>query len=1155
MIERVDRAGQRLGNYKLIRLLGSGTFADVYLAEHLYLNTRVAIKVLHAQPEGYSSEDFFTEARHLSHLVHPHIIRVSDFGLTGHAPYLVMDYAPYGNLRQLHPPGSRLPLSTVVSHVLAIAAALQYAHDQHLIHRDLKPENLLLGAKHEVLLSDFGLALLTYQTEGLQMQERLGVLAYIAPEQIRGQPSAASDQYALAVIVYEWLCGEPPFDGSVAELINQHLYSIPAALREHSPELPPAVEQVVLQALAKDPARRFMDVLSFATAFEEASQPLSSLSASAASKSLDGSPVSFQHPPVPLTPLLGRAGEVRMVRELLLRTEVRLLSLTGPPGVGKTRLAVQVGSELQQAFTHGVCFVSLAASSDPELVLPTIAYTLGLHESGERRLGEQLKAYLHDKQLVLLLDNFEQVLSAAPQLTELLSACPQLKLLVTSRAVLHVEGEYEFTVPPLAVPDVQHLPPPEALAQVDSVALFVQRAQAVKPEFQLSEENAGAIAQICSRLDGLPLALELAAVRIKLLPLRALLTRLEHRLAILTSGRRDAPIRQQTLRNTIAWSYDLLTSEEQRCLRRLCVFAGGCTLEAAEAVCTTPGDITTPVLEVVASLLDKHLLYQREQDTQELRLQLLEIIREYGLEALSACGELEACQEAHAAYYLRLAEQAEPALTGPLQTTWQQRLERELENFRAAFHVLLDRGETESALRLMAALRQFWFLGGYSSEGWHELSQGLAASREGEAPVSDPVWAKALFAAGYLAFWQNDPEQATALLTESERLSRSLGDKRGIAVAMHTLSTIIHNRGDIQAAAEMLEEGLKLARKVGDREVIAEILQAMGVFALYRGEYTRARALLEVSLTHAEQMGHVWGTASALHFLGWTAYSRGDYRRARPLLEESVALSRTLGKPVLAVEARIILAYTVAALGEEKTAYTLLEEALALGREMESEDDTGRALCGLGHLALRQGELAQARSLYEESIIQLQGRWLIPRIKWVLASCLEGLGEIALSQGNAAWMVRLSASAETVRAAHGYFSSLGREQPSYERTLEAARAQLGEKAFAQAWAEGQAMTPEQVLAAEAGVSTLTPGTTAFPVMPPSPPSLPFNERLTAREVEVLRLISLGLTNSQIAGQLVLSPHTINVHVQSIYGKLQVSTRAGATRYALEHHYL
>src|SRR6266516_6717977 len=602
-----DRVGQRLGNYRLSLWLGKGAFADVYLGEHIYLNSQVAIKVLHTQVDAHATEDFLTEARHLSHLMHPHIIRVFDFGIEHQTPYLVMDYAPHGNLRELHPPGTTVPFGTVVAYTSAIASALQFAHDQHLLHRDLKPENLLVGPKHEVLLSDFGLALLTSGSETVQVRERFGTLDYMAPEQIRGHISQASDQYALAVMVYEWLSGHLPFQDSAPELANEHRYLSLASLSELHPDISSSVEEVVFKALSKDPQSRFVDVLSFATAFEEAghiSSHVPLVPSIDAELLVNSRHVRYTNLPHPLTPLFGREEVQQAVRTRLARPRVRMLTLTGAPGVGKTRLALALGSDVLEEFTHGVCFVPLAPISDPELVISTIAHALGLQEHGKRPLFEYLSAFLRIKQLLLLLDNFEQVLPAAPLLSDLLMDCPQLKILVTSRAVLHLEGEYVFKVPPLAVPDVQHLEAPDTLSQIASVALFTEQAQANQSDFELTGDNAAAIAEICVLLDGLPLALVLAAARLKVLPPRTLLARLSQGFEMLTGGRRDSPAHQQTLRATINCRYNLLSTEEQSLFRYFSVFAGGCTLEAAEAVGTAASEKITPILDVISSLID-----------------------------------------------------------------------------------------------------------------------------------------------------------------------------------------------------------------------------------------------------------------------------------------------------------------------------------------------------------------------------------------------------------------------------------------------------------------------------------------------------------------------------------------------------------------------
>jgi non-specific serine/threonine protein kinase len=555
---------------------------------------------------------------------------------------------------------------------------------------------------------------------------------------------------------------------------------------------------------------------------------------------------------------------------------------------------------LEPSFADGAVFASLAPVQDPALVLSTIAEALGVQEGAGRPLAERAAQFLRDRHVLLVLDNFEHLIDAAPHVAELLAACPRLTVLCTSRATLRLSGEYEYPVPPLTAPPANDRSDLASLAANDAVALFAQRARAVSPDFVLTAANAAAVASICRRLDGLPLAIELAAARVKVLPAEALLARIEKRLPLLAGGARDQPARLRTMRDAIAWSYDLLDEDEQIVFRWLAVFAGGCTLEAAEYLAEAPGDpgagarplASLPFL-VVASLVDKSLLVRVEQAYGDSRLLMLETIREYGLERLVECAEAEAARAAHAAYFLALAEKAEPALIGPEQGAWLARVEAEHDNMRLALEWLRDRGEVEGYLRLGGALAGFWEIRGHLSEGQRWLAGALA--RRGEAPAS--VTAKALRGAGMIAREQGDYAAAAALGEEALVLFRELGDTLGVARTAHLLGDTASDVGDYARAAAMLEEGLALFEALGDASSMANMLNDLGVVERRRRELDLAASLFEASLAKARGSGNELGIARTLSNLGHVAADQQDHPRAVALYRESLALQAEVGDP------------------------------------------------------------------------------------------------------------------------------------------------------------------------------------------------------------------------------------------------------------------
>ena len=666
---------------------------------------------------------------------------------------------------------------------------------------------------------------------------------------------------------------------------------------------------------------------------------------------------------------------------------------------------------------------------------------------------------------------------------------------------LRLRGEHEFLVPPLELPDPRYLPAVEALSQYAAVALFIQRALAVKPDFHVNNINAPAVAEICVRLDGLPLAIELAAARIKLLPPQAILARLGRRLELLRGGARDMPDRHQTLRHAIAWSYDLLEVGEQALFRRLAVFARGCTLEAAEAVCqavhapAAGSGQSLDVLDGVASLVDKSLLRQQEQSSGEPRFTMLETIREYGLECLTASGEEPAVRRGHADYYLALAEAAEPALTGSNQATWLEQLEAEHDNLRGALRWAEESGEAEIGLRLAGALCQFWLIRGHLREGRERLVRLLGLAR---ASPRTAARAKVLTRAGHLAHNLGDFTAARALFEESLALWRELGDQQGIATSLNDLGWVVLCQGDYAMARSLSQEGLALWRELGDQQGIATSLHNLGRVAHCQGDYAAARALHQESLALRRELGDKRGIAFSLTHLGWAMHKHGDYRGATTLLEEALALFQEMGVTQLFALASAFLAEVAHDQGEDGRAAVLIEQSVTLFRELGAKQEVAFALSIFGTIAHAQGDNGRARAFLEESLALQRDigiKWgmatALNRLGMVahtqgddgratvlyeesltlcrelgdkhgLAECLEGLAGVAVAQQQLERAARLLGAAAALREATGAPLSPC-ERVRYDRDVSAVRAGLGEAAFAAIWTTGKAMPLEQVI--------------------------------------------------------------------------------------------
>ncbi len=630
--------------------------------------------------------------------------------------------------------------------------------------------------------------------------------------------------------------------------------------------------------------------------------------------------------PIALTSFIGREREMEEIKALL--KQVRLVTLTGTGGCGKTRLALEVAMEVMEDFPDGVWLVELAPLKETELVVQTVASALGVKEEAQRSLLETLTDFLKPKKLLLLLDNCEHLVGTCAQLMErLLQVCPNLWVLATSREGLRIAGEQIYRVPPLSVPNLTPLPSLGQLMQYESVRLFVDRARLVRPSFSVNDQNASAVAEICYRLDGIPLAIELAAALVRGLTVEEIAQRLSDRFRLLTAGTRTALPKHQTLRAAIDWSYELLSRAERALFRRLSVFAGGWALEGAEAV--GAGKLpegsevrTEEVWGLMMGLIDKSLVVMEEGMG---RYQMLETLREYGQERLQEAGEAEETRKKHLEFFLGLAERAEEELQGTQQREWLERLEKEQDNFRAALSYGLER-EPEKALKLAAALWRFWDIHSNFTEGRSWLERALEKGMSAPAPVR----AKALNRAGVMAWRQGDHAAAQALLEESLTLFRELGDQRGIANVLNYSGNIAWAQGDLERAKALHEESLAIRRALGDQGGIASSLGNLGNIAWAQGDYERAKVLYEECLALFRELGNQWGVANVLNNLGVVVRAQGDYGRARVLLEESLMLFRELGSQWGIANALEELAKLAGVKGQRERAVRLLGAAESL---------------------------------------------------------------------------------------------------------------------------------------------------------------------------------------------------------------------------------